>query len=57
MQGGASIDYTELVLAVGSKYNKFGWPGQDLKGAQGLYRVRMAQGNTRCNIHYQRPGY
>jgi 3-phenylpropionate/trans-cinnamate dioxygenase ferredoxin reductase subunit len=30
-------DYDELVLALGSKPNKFGWPGQDLKGVQGLY--------------------
>ena len=28
---------TKLVIATGSKPNKFGWPGQDLKGAQGLY--------------------
>jgi NAD(P)H-nitrite reductase large subunit len=26
-----------LVIATGSKSNKFGWPGQDLKGVQGLY--------------------
>jgi len=31
------ISYDELVLAVGSKPNKFGWPGQDLPGVQGLY--------------------
>lgn len=29
--------YDKLLLAVGSKPNKFGWPGQDLKGVQGLY--------------------
>lgn len=34
---GESIPYDKLVLAVGSKSNKFGWPGQDLEGAQGLY--------------------
>jgi NAD(P)H-nitrite reductase large subunit len=33
----AAIDYDVLVLAVGSKSNKFGWPGQDLKAVQGLY--------------------
>ncbi|MCU0434042.1 MAG: FAD-dependent oxidoreductase [Bacteroidia bacterium] len=29
--------YGDLVLATGSKSNFFGWPGQDLKGVQGLY--------------------
>jgi NAD(P)H-nitrite reductase large subunit len=31
------IAYDKLVIATGSKSNKFGWPGQDLKGVQGLY--------------------
>ena len=31
------ISYDKLILALGSKPNKFGWPGQDLKGVQGLY--------------------
>ncbi len=34
---GTHLDYDKLVLAVGSKPNKFGWPGQDLPGVQGLY--------------------
>ena len=29
--------YDKLVIATGSKPNKFGWPGQDLKAVQGLY--------------------
>ncbi len=33
----SEIHYDKLVLALGSKPNKFGWPGQDLKGVQGLY--------------------
>jgi len=37
MQGGEWLEYAELVLAVGSVPNKFGWPGQDLLGVQGLY--------------------
>ena len=32
-----SIAYEKLIIATGSKPNKFGWPGQDLKGVQGLY--------------------
>lgn len=31
------IDYQDLILAVGSTPNKFGWPGQNLLGVQGLY--------------------
>lgn len=31
------ISYDKLVIATGSKPNKFDWPGQNLKGVQGLY--------------------
>lgn len=34
---GQSIPYDSLILATGSTPNKFGWPGQDLDGVQGLY--------------------
>ena len=34
---GETISYDKLVLATGSKPNKFGWPGQDLKGVMGMY--------------------
>ncbi|MBT8395278.1 MAG: FAD-dependent oxidoreductase, partial [Bacteroidia bacterium] len=34
---GDSLQYDKLIIATGSKPNKFGWPGQDLKGVQGLY--------------------
>lgn len=37
LRGGQTMSYDRLVLALGSKPNKFGWPGQDLKGVQGLY--------------------
>ncbi|MBA3971886.1 MAG: NAD(P)/FAD-dependent oxidoreductase [Bacteroidetes bacterium] len=36
----SSINYDVLVLATGSKSNKFGWPGQDFKGVQGLYNLQ-----------------
>lgn len=32
-----SISYETLVLATGSRYNKFNWPGQELPGVQGFY--------------------
>ena len=34
---GEKMAYDSLIIATGSKPNKFGWPGQDLKGVQGLY--------------------
>jgi NADPH-dependent 2,4-dienoyl-CoA reductase/sulfur reductase-like enzyme len=34
---GETMHYDKLIIAAGSKPNKFGWPGQDLKGVQGLY--------------------
>jgi NAD(P)H-nitrite reductase large subunit len=34
---GETLTYDVLVLATGSKPAFFGWPGQDLKGVQGLY--------------------
>lgn len=37
LDSGQTLSYTKLILATGSKPNKFGWPGQDLKGVQGLY--------------------
>lgn len=33
----ANLPYDKLIIATGSKPNKFGWPGQDLDGVQGLY--------------------
>ena len=37
------LPYDYLVIAAGSKSNKFGWPGQDLKGVQGLYNLQDLQ--------------
>ena len=37
------MTYDKLILAVGSKSNKFGWPGQDLEGVQGLYSFQDLQ--------------
>lgn len=35
-----SMSYDILIIATGSKSNKFGWEGQDLKGVQGLYNLQ-----------------
>ncbi len=36
----AVVGYDKLIIATGSKPNKFGWPGQDLHGVQGLYSAQ-----------------
>ncbi|MCY7351040.1 MAG: FAD-dependent oxidoreductase [Cytophagaceae bacterium] len=44
------LAYDVLLLATGSQYNRFGWPGQDLSGVQGLYGmpdVLQMETNTR----------
>ncbi len=40
MKSGDNISYDKLILALGSKSNKFGWPGQDLKCVAGLYSMQ-----------------
>ena len=37
LSSGSGFSYDVLVIASGSTFNKFGWPGQDLKGVGGLY--------------------
>ncbi len=34
---GGDLAYDKLLIATGSKSNRFDWPGQDLDGVQGLY--------------------
>jgi NAD(P)H-nitrite reductase large subunit len=41
---GQRIGYDKLIVATGSKPNKFGWPGQDLRGVQGLYHLQDLEG-------------
>lgn len=51
---GEYLNYEILVLALGSKPNKFGWPGQDLKGVQGLYSyqdLQLIEENTKQVKH------
>jgi NAD(P)H-nitrite reductase large subunit len=42
-RSGKKISYDTLILATGSQPNKFGWPGQDLQGVQGLYSYQDLQ--------------
>ena len=43
LSDGTKLSYDFLVIATGSKSNKFGWPGQDLQGVQGLYNLQDLQ--------------
>lgn len=52
---GEEMAFDKLIIAVGSKSNKFGWLGEDLKGVQGLYSFQdlesleqFAPNNTQC---------
>ncbi|NIJ44493.1 NAD(P)H-nitrite reductase large subunit [Wenyingzhuangia heitensis] len=37
LDNGETLSYDDLIIATGSKPNKFGWPGQDLKAVTGMY--------------------
>ncbi len=39
-EDGKTLAFDRLLIATGSKSNKFGWPGQDLEGVQGLYSLQ-----------------
>ncbi len=43
LDNGNILVYDKLIIATGSKPNKFGWPGQDLLGVQGLYHLQDLQ--------------
>lgn len=40
LSSGKKVDYDVLIVASGSSYNQFGWPGQDLQGVGGLYSLQ-----------------
>ena len=47
---GKTVGYDSLVLALGSRPNRFGWKGQDLPGVQGLYScqdLELMEENTK----------
>ncbi len=53
LDNGEPLAYDRLLLATGSQPNRFGWPGQDLAGVQGMYnlqdleRLEVASGRIR----------
>ena len=40
IKGQSNKSYDKLIIATGSKSNKFGWKGQDLDGVHGLYHIQ-----------------
>ncbi|NQY04685.1 MAG: NAD(P)/FAD-dependent oxidoreductase [Flavobacteriaceae bacterium] len=49
----STMAYDKLILALGSKPNKFGWPGQNLDGVMGMYHKQdldlLEQYSVDCN--------
>ena len=41
------LNYDKLIIATGSKSNKFGWKGQDLDGVHGLYHIQDVEAMER----------
>ena len=51
---GEGIAYDKLLLATGSRSNKFGWPGQDLEGVHGLYHYQDMEAMERHSAGLER---
>lgn len=54
MENGDALGYDKLIIATGSKSNKFGWPGQDLEGVRGLYHLQDLEAMERASPGLQR---
>lgn len=52
-EANGKMRYDKLILALGSKYNLFGWPGQNLEGVRGLYHLQDLQYLERETPHIQ----
>jgi len=54
LKSSGNIKYDKVIIATGSVSNKFGWPGQDLPGVQGLYSLQdleLMEVNTKGISH------
>lgn len=51
---GMTLGYDKLVLALGSRSNKFGWPGQDLDGVHGLYHLQDLEAMEKHSVDLKR---
>jgi NADPH-dependent 2,4-dienoyl-CoA reductase/sulfur reductase-like enzyme len=47
------MEYDRLILATGSKPNRFGWPGEHLKGVHGMYSMQDLEAIERCSHNLQ----
>ncbi|NNE46776.1 MAG: FAD-dependent oxidoreductase [Rhodothermales bacterium] len=54
MGSGKPVSYDVLIIASGSQSNKFGWPGQDLRGVQGLYSLEDLEEMERQTVDISR---
>jgi NAD(P)H-nitrite reductase large subunit len=54
LDSGKSLSYDVLILATGSRYNKSGWPGEDLEGVSGLYSYQDLQTIEKSTQNIQR---
>ncbi|MGB4960459.1 MAG: FAD-dependent oxidoreductase [Saprospiraceae bacterium] len=51
LSDGTVMQFDKLIIATGSKSNKFGWPGQDLHGVQGLYHLQDLESMEAISQH------
>ncbi len=49
-----ALSYDKLIIACGSKSNKFGWPGEDLKKVHGLYHKQDLEAMEKYSDGLQR---
>lgn len=54
LRSGKMMQYDNLILALGSKSNMFGWPGQDLDGVGGLYNFQDLENMEKYSPGLQR---
>jgi NADPH-dependent 2,4-dienoyl-CoA reductase/sulfur reductase-like enzyme len=54
LEGREPLPYDKLLLATGSKPNKFGWPGQDLERVQGFYSLQDVEVLERSSVGLRR---
>ncbi|MCB9426791.1 MAG: NAD(P)/FAD-dependent oxidoreductase [Flavobacteriales bacterium] len=54
LSDGSTIAYDKLVLATGSKSNKFGWSGQDLDGVMGMYHKQDLENLEKYAVNCKR---
>lgn len=54
LSNSGDLSYDKLVIATGSKSNKFGWPGQDLNRVNGLYSYQDLEAMEAASTNLER---